>query len=424
MADNGALRATPAATGSEKMSSGAKEGFFLHKKFINLTIGSFQNCEEGKNMLPKHLVKTMLVSMVALGLGAGALALFAQETPPPAPQANNIVLRPIPTAVAHTLDNERLRVFPGTVRARRRVQLGFSVPGLLRTLNAREGRVIQKGEILARLDQRDFKHALDAARAKCSYAEHELERFRRLLAKNVATQGDYENVQTAYEVALAELRTREKALADTELPAPFEGVVVSRNVENYEHVQAKQPILSFQDISTIEVVIQIPERLIAREGVSGFRNLLVHFDADVEPQRWLQARVREYSAESDPVTRSYEVVVSLARPENVMVYPGMTASVKARMPAREQAARPDAATFVPVEALWQGPDGKQYVWVIDPQGGNPRKQEVEATVLTGDSVKILKGLRAGTHVAVAGVHTLREESLVRPMAAGKEGLDG
>ena len=40
----------PAATGSEKMSSGAKEGFFLHKKFINLTIGSFQNCEEGKNM--------------------------------------------------------------------------------------------------------------------------------------------------------------------------------------------------------------------------------------------------------------------------------------------------------------------------------------------------------------------------------------
>ena len=208
-------------------------------------------------------------------------------------------------------------------------------------------------------------------------------------------------------------------------PPLSRGVVVSRNVENYEHVQAKQPILSFQDISTIEVVIQIPERLIAREGVSGFRNLLVHFDADVEPQRWLQARVREYSAESDPVTRSYEVVVLPRAPRKRHGLSGndrLGESADARQGNRR--ARPDAATFVPVEALWQGPDGKQYVWVIDPQGGNPRKQEVEATVLTGDSVKILKGLRAGTHVAVAGVHTLREESLVRPMAAGKEGLDG
>ena len=51
----------------------------------------------------------------------------------------------------------KVREFPGIIRAARRVDLAFSVKGKLELLDAREGRIFEKGEVIARLDQRDFE---------------------------------------------------------------------------------------------------------------------------------------------------------------------------------------------------------------------------------------------------------------------------
>ena len=68
--------------------------------------------------------------------------------------------------MVHPLSGVRVRQFPGGVRAKRRVQSAFSVPGLLEELHAQEGAEIRQGEILARLDPREYRHALDAAVAR------------------------------------------------------------------------------------------------------------------------------------------------------------------------------------------------------------------------------------------------------------------
>ena len=334
-------------------------------------------------------------------------------------------MRPVPTAVVQPSLDSCMRFFPGKVKANRHVELAFSVPGLLELLNAEEGRGLCQGEVVARLDQRDYQHALDAANARCDHAKREFERYRNLWDQEIASEVEYENAKTAYEIAYADLCICKKALEDTVLRVPFNGLVVRRYMENFEHVQAKQPILSFQDISVIRVVIQVPERLIAREGMDGLDEIQVHFDADSEKERWLEAFVLEYVAESDCVTRTYDVVVALPPPEDLKVFPGMTATVKANIiclstpsPSEED------ATIIPVESLWRGSDGISYVWVIDPDGGNPEKRPVKTAVLSGDCVEISGGLEPGKLVATAGLRALREDQLVRPMISGKEGLDG
>jgi len=336
-------------------------------------------------------------------------------------------LRPIPTAVVQVVRDGQKRIFPGKVRANRRAELAFTIEGRLVRLNAQEGARVKKGQVLAQLDQRDFIHALQAARAKFQQAERNLGKFRKLHEQQVVTETQFQDVKTIYDIALADLNIREKALADTTLHAPFDGVVVNRHIENYGHVKKEESVLSLQDISGIEVTIQVPERVIARGGTDGLRDLQVLFDADPDRGHWHGAKVREYSVESDKVSRTYDVVVTVTSPVNLNVYPGMTASVSSVVETETGGVKAHEASKlfrVPVEAVWRGATGDSYVWEISLQGGHPAMKSVELVALRGDCAEVKGDLRPGMHVAIAGVHALSESALVRPQITGKEGLDG
>lgn len=334
--------------------------------------------------------------------------------------------RPIPTAIIEVVCDGETRIFPGKVRANRRAELAFAVSGRLVKLNAQEGTRVKKGQVLAQLDQRDFRHARDAARARFQQAKRNLEKFSKLHEQRVVAKTKLEDIRTAYDITLADLNIREKALADTTLRSPFDGVVVDRRIENHGHVKKEEAVLSVQDISGIEVTIQVPERLIAQEGADGLRHLRVLFDADPNRERWYDAKVREYSVESDKVTRTYDIVIALTSPVALKVFPGMTASVSSVVGNSGNSGELGApATMrVPVEAVWRGVDGFSYVWAISLEGGHPARARVEVVSLHGDCAEIKSDLKPGTHVAIAGVHALRETAFVRPQANGQEGLDG
>ena len=173
----------------------------------------------------------------------------------------------------------------------------------------------------------------------------------------------------------------------------------------------------------IEVVIQIPERLMARCGPARLRQTQVRFDADRE--HWFDATVREFSAQSDPVTRTFDLVVGLKPPSDLTVFPGMTATVKAEIPTSMGLSEKGQGTaLVPVEAVSSNAGGDTYVWVVERNGGPPHKTKVLVGSLREDGIEILSGLQPGQLVAVAGLRALRKDIPVRPMIAGKKGLDG
>lgn len=379
--------------------------------------------------MEKKVVLALCSGAVLVFCGVACVALFAVPASlfgAPDQQSGKSPkgVRPIPTAQVEAVLAKEFRRFPGSVRANRRVELKFSVEGRLQELNAQEGRSVRKGELLARLDQRDFRNQREVAKAKSAQAKRELQRFSRLREQKVVTLADYEDAKTAADVTRAELSIQEKALEDTALYAPFDGVVVKRHVERFEHVKAEQEILSLQDISRIEVVIQVPERVIARAGAAGLEQLQVRFDADPHKDRWFNASVREYGMESDSATRTYDVVVALPPPQDLKVFPGMTATVRAQLRQTMRADSGCRAVRVPVESLWAGAGGRSFVWVIAPDGGAPKKKQVRIAALSENNALLCDGPAPGEQVAVAGLRTLYEGQPVRPMRKGKEGLDG
>lgn len=330
------------------------------------------------------------------------------------------IQRPVPTATVESVNAAESFTFPASVRARRRVELGFSVAGLLEELHAVEGKSVAKGTALARLDPRDFQHALDAALAVCHDARRAHARAVDLYQRKVISKAKFDTAKTAYDIAAADLKQKQKALADTVMRAPFDGIVAKRYVENREHVKERSPIISYADLSMIEVVTRVPERVVASGGIGRFAEVAVQFDADQD--RWFTAAISEYSIQSDPVSQTYEVVTALEPPTGIEILPGMTATVKLGSAGADH---PDAGQFlVPVEAVVGDNSGGAYVWVIPPAGGNPRKTPVSVGQLTNRGIIIEQGLTGEEQVATAAVHTLLEEMQVRPAVAGKEGLDG
>ncbi len=331
-------------------------------------------------------------------------------------------VRPVPTALVTQMVKNDVRVFAGTVQAQHRVEMGFSLDGLLVELNAREGSFIKKGEILAKIDQRDFRHAYESAKASHQLAKTELDRSTTLFKRKVISQADFDNSKTAFDVSKAELQIREKALEDTILLAPFDGVVAKRYVENTEHIKKQTPILAFKDISEFDVIIQIPERLIARSGADNFKDIKVKFDAD--SSRLFDGNIREYSVLSNPVTRTYDVAVNVPSPDDLVILPGMTATVSVTTSASSLSSTDNMnISTIPIEAVFGANDGNSYVWVIPENTGSPKKVLVSIGALQNEHIEINNGLEPGQRVAVAGVHSLRENMQVRPARIGREGLE-
>lgn len=377
-------------------------------------------------LMKKRNIILFVILAGALGSLSSQIVMSSDSTDTQSELHDMQVVRPVPTVQVEIYQNIKQISFPGTVQAHSRVELAFNVDGQIVKSNLTEGAKFKKGEVLVQLDQRDFQHSYDAALANTSRLEKEFERVKKLHTQTVISQAEFDLAKSQNDVAQAELKIRKKAIEDTILLAPFDGVVAKRFAQKFQHIKAKDSVLSFKDISIIEVVIRVPERLVAATNSGLTKEFRVIFDADKNTS--YQGELIEQSVQSDPVTRTYDSVIGVNPPDNLNIFPGMTATVHANISNEEDkqnSTQPIAADslIVPVEAVL-GVEGVSYCWVIPVRGGQPEKRKVEIGPLRDDGVIITQGITEGEHVAIAGLHALHEGLAVRPAKQNWEGLDG
>jgi len=326
-------------------------------------------------------------------------------TPPPPRMVDSMVLGSPELPVR--------RQFPGEVRADQRAELAFVVSGPLVELPIQEGQFVEAGALLARIDPRDFANERDGRQSDRNEARAQLDRITRAFASQAVTVAERDQAQARFQVAEAELALAEKRLEDSELRAPFPGRVARRLVENFQTVQAGAPIVLLEDITRLEVRIQLPEqdvvRLPAGESLLGAEVGTVTFEA--LPGRQFPVTVKELETRADARTNTYRVVLSLPSPEDdeANILPGMSASFSPHGSVVEM--RP--LYFIPVEALQATPDRSSFVWVLDPEQSTVQRRPVRIGTLSGRSVQVLEGLSEGDRVITAGAAYLADGELVR-----------
>ncbi|MGJ0491822.1 efflux RND transporter periplasmic adaptor subunit [Methylobacter sp.] len=327
--------------------------------------------------------------------------------------------------VSGSLAGETRRL-PGTVRASDRADLSFQVPGTLIELPVKEGQKVKKGTLVARLDPRDYETnlrnaegVLAKAKAGLIYAIAEHRRYVKVKETDAGAVSEsmVELKRAAEKVARADLQSAKATVAAandqleyTRLKAPFDGLIAQKYVDNYQEVQAKQAILSLQNVTDVEVLMDVPELKIAPIRKTKPR-FYAEFTAD--PNRRFDLKVKEFATQADPATQTYRVVLMMPAPTGIRILPGMTVNV-----AIEFAEDIEAGTemIVPAIAVFAGAEGHSQVWVVDPQTKQVHRRAVTTGELTGsDSIRIISGLNADETIAVSGVSKLREGQTVRAL---------
>lgn len=351
--------------------------------------------------------KLMLVVSGILFLGTAQ----AQET-----GSGQEIVRPAKLLVIENPLDQQIRTFPAEVKATSRTELAFRIPGELKELKIQEGEPVKKGQLLARLDPADFQVVLDERRAQYRLAKAQYDRFDAMLKRKLVSASLYDEKRAELDVARASLKRAELDMKYTELRAPYDGTVSHRLVENFQNVQAKEPVIVIQSGDQIDIEFQVPEWIVALPTKPDARQQRADIFFDALPSQSFKAEYRERAAEADPKTGSYSVTLSMLRPESLEVFPGMTASVQFDL---NRVFELDTLRFVlPVEAVFAAEDtplnsNVRQIWKVSPETMQVSRFDVEIGAITSNGIEILSGLKAGDIVVVAGVHHLREGMKVR-----------
>lgn len=354
---------------------------------------------------PWNAVSLLLLTTALAACGGNKQA---GETPRPA-----LVVHPGGGAEA------ALSAYAGEVRARRESALSFRVGGNLTRRDVDVGDRVRQGQVLAMLDPGDLTLQAQAAQAQLAAAEADLararddrDRFAKLVEQQVVSRSAFDAQVAAFKAAEGQARAARAQMdvarnqaAYSQLRAPRDGVIASRQVEAGQVVAAGQTVFTLAADGGREVAIGLPENRI-RQFSPGQAVMVELWNA---PDRRWPGSIREISPAADPQTRTYAARVDLPGDAAQAVELGQSA----RVYVQDNGIK--AALKLPLSAVQRGPDGKTSVWVVDPADGKVALRPVRLGPYGETDVPVLAGIKADDWVVAGGGHLLREGQAVTPV---------
>ena len=345
---------------------------------------------------------------ITVAILAAVVAACGSDAPE---EDREAAVRPVKLLTVEEAGSGQTRRYPAVVEAGNTSELTFQVSGLLQELPVTEAQQVEKGALLARLDARDLQSQVSSARAEYDSAEAEFQRARRLAEGDAIAASEVEQRQARRDTARARLDTAEKALADSILRAPFAGVVAKIHVEKFQNVQAKEQIVTLIGTGGLEATIDVPSSVIITSKTVEETITFVVFDA--APSVRIPAQYKEAALEADSASQTYEVRFSFESPEDLVILPGMNATLIVESTASDPDAAAGVDVAVPLAAVLSEGE-RNFVWVVDAEAMTASKRWVTIQAGVGETAVVTGGLEAGETIAGAGANYLAEGMKVRP----------
>lgn len=322
----------------------------------------------------------------------------------------SVTIRPVKTATVESR-SEISKDFSGIVEAVDYVKLAFRVSGQIIDLPIIEGQKVSKGQLIAAVDPRDIALQYAADKSAFETAAAQVERNKRLLARQAISVQEYEISLSNYQKAKSAFELSNNNMRDTKLTAPFDGSIEKRLVENYQRVNSGEGIVQLVNTKKLRIKFTIPDAYLHLLRASDQR-FMVAFDT--YKGKMFNAKLEEYLDISTDGT-GIPVTITIDDPsfDRVLydVKPGFTCSI--RFSANVGPLMEESMTVVPLSAVFGESESKRmYVWVLD--GNKVNRREVAVMSPTGEAQAFISsGLKAGEKVVIAGVYQLVEGETVK-----------
>lgn len=317
-------------------------------------------------------------------------------------ERKSIPVKKVKTAIASASENYMTEDYPARVVSASEANLSFRIAGPIEKIHVVQGQHVKKGDLLAVMQQRDYKLQYSATEAEYLQIKAEAERAMELYKRGSASKSDYDKAYYGLTQITAKYNAHKNALGDTELRAPYDGYVTKINFRENEIINAGMPVMRIVSDGAPEMEVHISAHdYVKRAQMEG-----CSCSIDAFPESTFPLQLIDISGKAN-LNQLFTMKLAIdPSPKGELPSPGMAGivSIKYRTASAGNVEIPLSAIF--------GENDRSYVWVVD-NGKVSRRSIVVSNIDRKGRATVSQGLNAGETVVSAGTHSLTEGAEVK-----------
>ncbi len=312
-----------------------------------------------------------------------------------APPTNVVTLELQPTTLHDKIS------LPGLIEPWTKLALMSKIGGTIEELAVQEGDYVQKGQLIARIEGKDYQIELDSSKAAYALAQADYSRNKALKKKGISTQANLDEQLSNLRQTKAALENAKLALSRCRITAPISGVIsrLDAEVGMVVNQMMPQPIAEILQLDRVKAVVAVPEADVS--AVRKLQEAEVHIRS-LNNARF-QAQVHFLAPAPESLAHAYRLELILDNPDR-QILPGMFLQANIVKKTEEQ------AISVPLYTIISRKD-KQFVYVIENNIAHQRP--VKTGFTEGWQILIPSGLHLGEKVIIQGHRTVEDGQPVR-----------
>lgn len=287
----------------------------------------------------------------------------------------------------------------GSVLANEEATLRPETSGKIMQLNIQEGSAVEKGELLAKLDDANLRAQRNKAVAVLELAKQKEARLKILLAAKGVSEDEYDVAVSTLHSAAADLQSLDSQIDDTEVRAPFKGMVGLRNFSEGNYITPADIIANIQQIDRVKIDFNVPERYAGKIKL----NDTVKFSLEGENKSF-SAKIFAFDQKIDAATRTLKIRAICDNSKHE-IYPGTFVKVTCIL-------RVARSVMVPLTCVIPDLHG-QKIFVV--RNGKADVAYIEGGSRNDSTLEVISGVSPGDTVVTAGMMALKKGSAVKVM---------
>jgi membrane fusion protein (multidrug efflux system) len=285
----------------------------------------------------------------------------------------------------------------GTVLANEEVELRPEIAGKVVSIQFKEGTTVQKGTLLVKLNDSDFKAQLAKAESSLKLLNETAERQKKLYELNGISRQEYDEALNRVDAVKSDIQFIKAQIEKTEIRAPFTGQVGLKNISEGSYVGANYLIASMQQLNPLKIDFGIPEKYLSQVKTGKEITFTVDGDEVIHT-----AKIYAVEPKVETATRTLKMRALAENPGNKIV-PGSFARVKFSL------SRTGQAILIPTQAIIPILKGKK---VMVARNGMALSLNIVTGIRKNKEVEVVSGLNPGDTVITSGIMSLRDSMKV------------
>jgi membrane fusion protein, multidrug efflux system len=287
----------------------------------------------------------------------------------------------------------------GYMEANSEINIAAEAQGTITSLNAELGQEKSKGSIIATIDDKLKKLAVQTASISVAKLKKDLERYKNLYQGGTITEQQLNEAQNSYNNSKIQLEQAEKQLSDATIKSPISGIVIKKLIEKGEYVNIGAPIATIVDISKLKIKLNVSEANVYQLKL----NNKAIITTDVYPEVTFEGNISFISSQGDD-SHNYPVEIVIPNNSKYPLKSGTFANVLIKLPVAAE------ALYIPRESLLGSiTDAEVYV------AENNKAIRKKIVVGSGNDkyIKVISGLKEGEEVIVNGQINLSDNKAIK-----------